>query len=368
MSHTIIHVEAGMHLYGGALQLFYLLRGLAQTTPLRSVLVCPEGSEIARAAAGVAAKVYEVPMKGDLDVGFIGRLRRIIREERADLVHLHSRRGADILGGIAARLEQCRCVVSRRVDNPESPFVAKLKYRLYDRVITISNGIREVLLSEGVPPQKVICVHSAVDADKFDRAAEPEWFLNEFQLPPQSRVLGVVAQLIPRKGHRHLLAALPQVLAQYPDVQVLLFGKGPLEEELRHQIETQGLAGQVRLAGFRQDLERLLPNLYGVVHPADMEGLGVSLLQAAAAGVPLIGTAAGGIPEIVRDGRNGILIEPGSVEQLRQALLTLLADRQQAAVWGENGKAIVRAEFSIPTMVAGNYQVYRTLLDERGGT
>lgn len=350
-----------MHLYGGALQVFYLLRGLSQR-PLRNVLVCPEGSAIAKAAAGVVDKVYEVPMKGDLDFGFIGQLRKIIKTEQADLVHLHSRRGADVLGGIAARLEKTRSVVSRRVDNPESPFIAKLKYRLFDKVITISNGIREVLLGEGVPADQVVCVHSSVDVEKFDRPAERDWFLKEFDLPANAKVLAVIAQLIHRKGHRHLFAALPEVLEKHPDVQVFLFGKGPLKDELQQQIEKQGLQANVRLIGFRDDLERVLPCLYGVVHPADMEGLGVSLLQAAAAGVPLIGTDAGGIPEIVRDGENGILVAPQDVAQLRQALLNLLADETQARQWGVAGKKIVNQSFSIAAMVEGNYQVYLSLL------
>ncbi len=360
MSMTVVHVEAGMHLYGGALQVFYLLRGL-QNKPVRSVLVCPQGSAIADAARHVVDKVYEMPMYGDLDIGFIKRLKWVLKEEQPDVLHLHSRRGADVLGGIAGKWAGVKCVCSRRVDNPESPFIAKLKYRLFDQVVTISNGIREVLLSEGVPAEKVRCVHSAVDVERFDRKPEPEWFYQEFGLPEGSRVLGVIAQLIHRKGHRHLFAALPEVIAQHPDIQVLLFGKGPKEEELQQQIVQQGLSEHVRLIGFRDDLYRVMANLHAVVHPADMEGLGVSLLQAAAAGVPLIGTRAGGIPEIVRDGQNGILIDPQNVPQLRDALLRLLADDQQAKAWGIAGKTIARNEFSIEAMVEGNFQVYQSL-------
>ncbi len=364
MKPVVVHVEAGKHLYGGALQVFYLLRGL-RGEAMRNVLVCPEGSAIATAAADVVERVVELPMKGDLDIGFIPRLRRVLRSEGADLVHLHSRRGADVLGGIAARLERTPCVVSRRVDNPESPLVARLKYRLFDRVVTISEGIREVLLDEGVAPERVVCVHSAVDVEKFDRPCERDWFLREFDLPESARVIATIAQLIPRKGHRHLFEALPQVLERHRDLHVLLFGKGPLEEEIVGRLADPAFGGRVRLAGFRGDLERILPCLYGVVHPADMEGLGVSLLQAAAAGVPLIGTRAGGIPEIVRHGENGLLIEPGDVAALRRALLDLLEDKARARRWGEAGKAIVRREFSIEAMVAGNLAVYREVLGGR---
>ncbi len=356
----ILHVEAGMHLYGGALQVFYLLRGL-KARGVENVLVCPRGSAIAQACRDLAT-VHEVPLRGDLDLMFIPRLRRIIKQQRPDAVHLHSRRGADTLGGIAARLSGAKCIVSRRVDNPESPFIARLKYRLYDHVVTISEGIRQVLLAEGVPADHVTCVHSAVDKDKFARPCERAWFDAEFALAPNTRVLAVIAQLIPRKGHRHLLAVLPQVLQQHPDVCVLFFGKGPLEDELRQSIAQAGLQDRVRLAGFRDDLERVLPCLYGVVHPADMEGLGVSLLQAAAAGVPIIGTRAGGIPEIVRDGVNGYLIPPQSPDALREALLNLLADAARAHRMGQAGTAIVAEEFSIQAMVEGNWRVYQRLL------
>jgi glycosyltransferase involved in cell wall biosynthesis len=361
MKPTLVHIEAGMHLYGGALQVAYLLNGLKRRS-LRNVLVCPEGSAIAQQAAAVVDRIHEIPMSGDMDLSLIRRLRTIIRAEEADLVHLHSRRGADVFGGIAARLEKTPCVLSRRVDNPESRFVVALKYRLYDRVITISDGIRRVLLNEGVPAARVICVHSAVDADRFDRQPERDWLLRQFALPGDARVLGMIAQLIPRKGHRYLLAALPDVLAACPDVHVLLLGKGPLEGALRQQIGQSGLQGRIHLAGFRDDLERILPCLYGVVHPADMEGLGVSLLQAAAAGVPLIGSAVGGIPEIVRDDVNGILVPPGDVAALRQALFRLLDDERRAGRWGAAGKRIVRDEFSIEAMAEGNFRVYRALL------
>ena len=155
---------------------------------------------------------------------------------------------------------------------------------------------------------------------------------------------------------------LPDVIQQHPDIQVFLFGKGPKADELQQQIKQQGLEKQVRLIGFRDDLHRVLPNLHAVIHPADMEGLGVSLLQAAAAGVPLIGTRAGGIPEIVRNEQNGLLIAPQNVEQLRDAMLRLLSDVVQAQAWGAAGKEIVKTEFSINAMVDGNFRIYQSLI------
>ena len=119
---------------------------------------------------------------------------------------------------------------------------------------------------------------------------------------------------------------------------------------------------QVRLAGFRDDLDRVLPCLDLVVHPAEMEGLGVSLLQAAAAGVPLIGTAVGGIPEVVRHEESGLLIPPADEAALAEAVIALLRNPERARALGRAGRALVEREFSVASMVKGNMAVYRALL------
>lgn len=363
----LLHVEAGRHLYGGARQVLYLLEGLAQRG-VESQLVCPVGSAIAEAARPYCERVHAIPMGGDLDLGLVLRLRRLIRAERPTLVHVHSRRGADLLGGLAARLAAIPAILSRRVDNPESRVALRLKYPLYRRVITISNGIRQVLLEAGLPSQQVVCVRSAVDPAPYRDGCNRDWFQDELSLAPGERALGVIAQLIERKGHAYLLDALPPIIARHPELRVLLFGRGPLEWALRGQIQRMGLGQQVRLAGFRPDLERILPCLDLLVHPATMEGLGVSLLQGAAAGLPIVAARAGGIPEVVRDGETGLLVPPGDVEALGKMVLWMLDHPEEARGFGARGRALVEQEFSVPVMVAGNLRVYREVLGLEGAT
>ncbi|MGB5774274.1 MAG: glycosyltransferase, partial [Sedimenticolaceae bacterium] len=198
----VLHVEAGRHLYGGAQQVLYLLEGL-QRLGVENVLVCPTDSELAERARPFG-EVVMLPMRGDVDLGLIGRLRRRIRAHRPDIVHLHSRRGADVLGGVASWLSGVPCVLSRRVDNPESRLWVGLKYRLYAHVITISQGIRDVLLGEGLAATRVTCVRSAVDPQDWRQGCDRDAFLREFGLPDDAPVAGMIAQFIPRKGHRHL--------------------------------------------------------------------------------------------------------------------------------------------------------------------
>lgn len=360
----ILHVEGGSNLYGGAQQVLYLLQGLAKRG-VRSSLACPEGSDLAKAAAPFA-EVFPMRMRGDLDLGIILRLRRCIRRCRPDLAHLHSRIGADVMGGIACRLEGVPAIHSRRMDNPEIRLMVNLKYRLHDRVIAISEGIGKVLLSEGLPKDKLRVVRSAVDYERFARPCDRERVCAALEVPPSSRLIGVAAQLIRRKGHRFLIEAMPPLVAEVPDLRVLFFGKGSEEGDLVRRISEAGLQGHIRLVGFRDDLPDILPCLDLLVHPATMEGLGVSLLQAASAGVPIVASDAGGIPEAVRDGFNGLLVTPGDVTALGAALGRLLQHRSLAVRMGRAGRVLMRSEFSIDAMVEGNLAVYRELLGDYG--
>jgi glycosyltransferase involved in cell wall biosynthesis len=358
----ILHVETGMNLYGGAVQVLYLLKGLSDEEGLQNLLVCPPGSAIGKAASPYVAAHFSIPMKGDLDLLFIPRLIRIIMREKPDIIHLHSRRGADVLGGLAGKLSGRRCLLTRRVDNPELRLWAALKYRLYDHIITISQGIKKILIEEGVPAGKITCVHSAVDVAPYGTPCDRSWFLREFGIEENELACGVVAQFIERKGHRYLFEAIPGILTAHPDIRFLLFGKGPLEKELRGMCRDLGIGNKVIFAGFRDDLERILGCLDIMIHPALMEGLGVSLLQAAAAGVPIVGTRTGGIPEIVRDDINGYLIPPGDVPPLVAATKRILMDRNLARQLGDNGRRIAKEYFSIESMVKGNLEVYLTIV------
>ena len=356
----VLHVEGGRHLYGGARQVLYLLEGLAQRG-VTSGLICRAGSEIATAAKPWA-EVFPMPMKGDLDLALIPRIYFRTQQFQADLLHLHSRIGADVMGGIAGRLAKVPVVHSRRVDNPEPAWRVGLKYRLHDRVIAISQGIGEVLLAAGLPREKLRVVRSAVDFQTFGGPRERHILRDRLGVPLEGPVIGVVAQLIPRKGHRFLLQALPPLVAEFPDLWVLFFGQGPEAANLERAIGAAGLARQVRLCGFRDDLPELLPCLDLLVHPATLEGLGVSLLQASSAGVPVIASRVGGIPEAVRDGINGLLVPPGDVAALGAAIARLLRDPDLARRLGRGGRVLMSAEFSIPAMVEGNLAVYRELL------
>lgn len=357
---TIVHIETGRHLYGGARQVLHLLEHLP-AFGVDSRLVCTRGAEIAGRARELGVRVAELPMRGDLDLPFAFRLAALLRQERPDLVHVHSRRGADVWGGLGARMAGVPALLTRRVDNPESTLAVRLKYPLYRQIVAITEAVKEVLIGNGVPGHRIAVVHSAIDPEPYRRHASREELVAEFRLDRSAPVLGIAAQLIARKGHGYLFEALKLLEPRHPRVQLLVFGRGPLEDALRTQVQSLGLTARVHFLGFRGDLGHWLGGLDLLVHPALAEGMGVTLLQAAASGTPVVASRAGGIPEAVADGRTGLLVPPADAPALAAAIDRLLTDAPLRRQLGEAGPGFIEASFTAARMAEGNTAIYRAL-------
>lgn len=359
----IVHVEAGRHLYGGAVQVRYLVDGLARAG-VDNVLVCPRGSELA--AAPPAATVVTLPMRGELDVTLPFRLARELRRVSPDLVHVHSRRGADVYGGRAAAVCGVPAVLTRRVDAAEPGWRARGKYRRYDAVVALSAAIERQLGGAGVSAARIVRIPSAVDAARFapDRAARAR-LRAAFDLPAAALVVGVVAQFIARKRHAWLFALLPELVRAFPSLRVVCFGRGSLEGELRGELDRRGLTACVTLAGFRADLPALLPGLDVLAHPAEREGLGVALLEAAACGVPVVACAAGGVPDVVAHERTGLLAPVEDPAAFAAALARVLSSADERERLGVAARASVERRHSVEGLVAAHLNLYRRVLDER---
>jgi glycosyltransferase involved in cell wall biosynthesis len=359
----IAHLEAGRHLYGGAAQVGYLIDGLT-ARGVDNVLFCPTGSALAEAPP--AAHVRALPMQGELDVLLRPRLVSELKRWRPDLVHVHSRRGADLYGGLAATLAGIPAVITRRVDSAELPVVARLKYAPYRTVVALSRAIERQLLEAGVPPASVVRIPSAVDTQRYrPDAAARDRLRAAFALPADALIVGVVAQLIERKGHSRLFAVLPELVCELPQLRVLCFGRGPLEQRLKAELVDRGLTQHVSFAGFRADLPELMPGFDVLAHPASREGLGVALLEAASAGVPVVACDAGGVPDVVDDGHTGLLVPTDDAGALRAALARLLHDRAERARLGAAARAHVERRFDVASLVDAHLSLYRRVRNAR---
>jgi len=295
-------------------------------------------------------------------------LARILNRERIQVIHMHTSH-ACTLGGWAARLARTPArIISRRVDfSVRSNPLRKVKYQWgVDRIVAISEGVRRVLIEDGLDPNRIVVIRSGIDPRPFDPNYPPGEARREIGIPDRSPVIGCVAHFADHKGHRYLIEAAVRVAAAIPDVRFLLVGDGELRPEIELQIKELKLEKHVLLTGFRQDVPRLVAAMDIVVLSSHLEGLGTSLLDAMAMARPVVATRVGGIPEMVEDGVNGLLVPPLDPSALADALIDLIRRPEERQRMGQAGRTRMLEKFSAEAMVSSTEAVYRMILEQKG--
>lgn len=357
MTLRIMHIELGRQLYGGAKQVEYLIRAL-DPSQHTNLLVCSAGSAMSSLALD-NCEILPLPCAGDVDLQFPFRLHTCMRQYKPDIVHVHSRRGADVWGGIVARYNNLPALCTRRVDNRE-PSIVKYKYRQYDAVVSISEGVRQVVGKHCQGSRQEV-IHSVVNLHDFSYTHTRQWLESTYHIPPGTRIIANFAQLIPRKGQAELIAAMDKVTAHHDNVICLLFGKGKQHDSYQRLIDSYGLNDKVRLCGFTDDVPRILPAIDIMAHPAHAEGLGVILLQGGACSRPMVSCPVGGIPEVIVDGKTGLLVPPGDSAALANALLKLLDEPATAQRLGTAAFHHIEAHFTPDVMARRYASLYQAL-------
>jgi glycosyltransferase involved in cell wall biosynthesis len=248
-----------------------------------------------------------------------------------------------------------------------------LKVRLYetldrwvlkrmDAVACVSEGQAVKVRRAGVCPERAPVIRNAIRAEAFGRAepANREMLLNLFPERPE-RIVAAAGRLSPEKGFGVLIDAVALLAPQHPKVGFILFGDGPLRDELTRRIAEHGLQNRLILAGFRSDLERVLPACDLAVSSSHTEGLPVVVLEEMAAGLPVVATAVGGTPEVVVDGVTGWLVPPSDPAALARRLTDVLASPESARAMGWAGRRRVETHFTFAAMAEGYLELFRAV-------
>lgn len=305
------------------------------------------------------------------------RLIRLFLRERPDIVHLHLFK-ARILGGIAARLLRVPIVVETFHGTLFSEYyrpgmsrllvrVERIFARWMDAVVAVSRGIgAELVRLKVAPNDKIYVIPLGLDLEKFrDHGRARGTLRRELGLAGDVQLVGSVARLVPIKGLNFFVEAAARVTRLIPWAHFVIVGDGPERAELERQVHAHDLGGKVRFLGWRSDLARIYPDLDIVVLSSLNEGTPVSVLEAMAAGRPVVATSVGGVPDVVVDGRTGVLVPPRDVEALAEAITALLKDPESRQRLGEAAQAAVMPAFSISRLAGDMEALYRRLIEQR---
>ncbi|MFW3168577.1 glycosyltransferase family 4 protein [Geodermatophilus sp. CPCC 206100] len=322
------------------------------------------GRRLLDRAAAFGARTVELP--SPRDPCFAGVVTGWLAAHPADVFHCHVGTGAENWDGVRlARRAGCPAVVQTQ----HLPFLLAhpRKRRAYaraiegvDRLIAVSEGLRRTYERVGVPPERVTTVPNGVAPlrDPIGRPAARA----ALGLDPVQPVVLTVGRLTHMKGQEHLVDAVPELLARFPDLAVVLVGDGPLREALEKRAAALGVGGAVRFAGHRTDARQLLAAADVFALPSRHEGMPLVALEAMEAGLPVVGTRVIGTEEVVVDGTTGALVRPGDPAALAGALARLLADPELRRCQGAGGRARYLACHTRERMARATAAVYEAAL------
>jgi glycosyltransferase involved in cell wall biosynthesis len=347
----ILHVLTTGHesAKGIAHTVMNLSHALDRTRFTLSVLFLREAGPIAEEFRNAGVDSTVVRWRGTLsDVAGSARFAAAVRASRCDIVHLHA-------GGLAPRIlvrtvSNARVVAHYHSLLEETPVRTRRprSAKLADMVIVNSDATAKTIL--GASP---IVIRPGVTVPK-----DPS---NTMDVAERCRI-GVASRLVPVKGIRDLIAAIAQMNSEGTLVDLEIAGSGADEKSLRQYAVELGVADRVFFAGWVADPFDAMRHWSVYAQPSHAEGLGISVLEAMAAGLPVVATAVGGIPEVVIEGETGFLVPPGDVVSLAESLTRLVRKRELRATMGMQGRARVLSLFTPEREAAQIMSAYDGLL------
>jgi glycosyltransferase involved in cell wall biosynthesis len=301
------------------------------------------------------------------------QIYRLIRTFRPAIVHTHTAK-AGMLGRLAARLARVPVVVhtfhGHVLRGYFGPFTSSLFQRLEavlsrlsTALVAVSESVKADLVRLGVAREAhVRVIPLGLELEELAAELPRGGLRGPAGIPPDAALVGCVGRLAPIKDLRTFLEAAARVRKHLPDTHFSLVGDGEERTLLEGLAASLGLAGAVHFHGWQGDMTQVYGDLDVVVNSSRNEGTPVALIEALAAGRPVVATRVGGTPDLLGDGRRGLLVPPADPEALAEAILLGLRRPEEAAALAREGRAYVLGRHSVSRLVDDMDALYRELL------
>jgi glycosyltransferase involved in cell wall biosynthesis len=340
---------------GGAERFFVrLVNALAEGGHPVMAITRPDAQIQKHLAANVAQRA--IPMRNNWDILSRWQIRRTVDEFRPDIVQTYM--------GRATRLTQLR-------DKSRTKHLARLggyyesrHYRHADACVALTQGIRDYLMEEGFPGDRVFYIPNFVDPPPpLDQNALPA-LRARLGVPVDHLVILGIGRLHPNKGFCDLIAAFSQLPESVggQELSLVIVGAGPLEESLQHQASRLGLDDRIIWTGWQDHPENYYRMSHLMVCPSRHEPHGNVILEAWACGTPVLSTATGGGKELITSDVNGILVPCQEVAQMACAMETLLGNPSVRRKLADSGKKTLAERFSKEAVIKTYLETYKSIL------
>lgn len=303
-----------------------------------------------------------ITIRNSGDVAAIMRIISVVRREEIEVIIANG--GREYWpAALAAKALGRKVIFVRHQTDPIRKTTRWLVNRYVDRVVAVSGAVKGALFGSGIADRKIVLIHNAVSLARFDPSQSGrDGARKELGVGDNEALVGTIGKLNKGKGVYELLRAVGALAREHKDIRLIFVGEGPEGEGIIQEAQRLGIRQRVILTGMRRDVERMYAAMDIFVLPSTCdEAFGMVLIEAMAMARPVIGTMVGGIPELITDGKNGILVGPGSQEALAAAIKAYLSDSVFSSRIAAAGRRTVEEEFSDRTLGERFEEVFSSL-------
>lgn len=336
--------------------------------------VCPYEGSLSSELRKMRVKTIVVNMESKFNLAVIPRLVYLMKKKNINIVHTHGLR-ADFFGRIAAKIAKVPIILSTfhilisgyeknvgRLKTKVYLFLNRLTTALANKVVAVAAKVKEdLILKGGIDPNKIITIYNGIAIDKFKASRDKQSIRKELGLDSQPPIVGIVGRLVSEKGIGYFLQAASRIKKNIPRIKFLIVGNGPSEQELQDLAKNLRIFQDCLFTGFRRDIADIISIFEIGVLPSLCEPFGLIILEYMVLAKPIVATNTGGVPEIIEDGKTGILVAPKNPEQLAQAITSLLNNTKKAQQMGENARKAVESKFNLTKTIKQYEQLYLNL-------
>ncbi|MGE5308177.1 MAG: glycosyltransferase family 4 protein [Deltaproteobacteria bacterium] len=303
------------------------------------------------------------PCRGKFDPGTIAAIRRYMREKSIAVVNTHNYK-SDMYGWLASigtdarKVATCHNWITRGPKMRIYESIDKGLLRLFDAVIAVSPALHEEIAKSGISPMKIRTIPNGIGFSGKTAEKDRLRLRQENCIEAGIKAVLSVGRLSREKGHDVLLRAFAALIREGRQLKLIVVGEGGQRAMLEELSERLGLKGQVVFTGFRNDVRMFLDSCDIFVLPSFTEAMPMALVEALSAGIPVVATKVGAVPDILQEGKYGLLTSPGDPDGMAAAIRNILADPASAADRAEKGRRHCRNTMSSRRMAQEYARVY----------
>lgn len=347
----LIHINTEKTNRGGERQVIVLLKALLENN-IEVTLLCREDYPLHHIAKKEGINTIATQKTTEIIKWLI------LNSNNYDIIHSHAAKAQGLAALSKYFTKKSHIYTKRTSFRPNNNIFTKKKYLLTDKVVCVTNTVKNVLLEYGLKSDRLLVIYDAVSEKKEINKKRAKDLLKELGIPEKAKIIGNIAALSTEKDHETIILAANKIDYAY----FLIFGEGKMRAKLENMINSLGLKNRVFLVGHKDNVEDFFSVFDIFLFSSRTEGLGSVIIDAFLYHVPVITTAAGGVVEAVHNGYSGIVVDVGDYQSMTNTINYLLENEGIREKFTTNAYALAKERFSVDRMADEYINLYKTFI------